>query len=93
MQQNGCTQVRAEGAEEATAALRVLAAVLGAQGNPFLSCVRVVDHCVQLHLMHFAKLFHSTANQAPSPLCRLHLKVHLSTSLLLIPLHTARHSA
>ncbi|BDA44756.1 probable serine/threonine-protein kinase par-1 at C-terminar half [Coccomyxa sp. Obi] len=61
---------------EAHAALRLLAAVLGAPGNPFLGSKHTVDQAVHLHFLHFAKLFHSRSlGETTSTMCRLHLEV------------------
>ena len=60
----------------AEAALRVMAAVLGAPGNAVLACKRAVDFHVHFHFLHFAKLFHGPLPRPEAPtLCRLHLQV------------------
>jgi len=61
---------------EARGALRLLAAVLGAAGNPFVGCKRAADFYVHLHFLHFAKLFHARLLSAPAiSLCLQHLQV------------------
>ncbi|CAL8469507.1 g9048 [Coccomyxa elongata] len=61
---------------EAHAALRLLAAVLGAPGNPFLGSKHTVDQVVHLHFLHFAKLFHSRSlSETNNTMCRRHLEV------------------
>ena len=66
---------------EAQAALRLLAAVLGVPGNPFLGSKHTVDQAVHLHFLHFAKLFHSRSlSETTFTMCRLHLQVGLAPS-------------
>lgn len=61
---------------EARAALRLLAVVWGAPGNPFLGSKQAVDQAVHLHFLHFAKLFHGRSiGESTTTLCRLHLEV------------------
>lgn len=63
------------------AALHLLAAVLSASGNPFVTCKRSVAHLVHFHFMHFAKLFHARLQDNAQPtMCRLHLQVNLAFS-------------
>ena len=66
---------------EAHAALRLLAAVLGAPGNPFLGSKHTVNQAVHLHFLHFAKLFHSRSlGKTTTTMCHLHLEVRLHTN-------------
>lgn len=74
---------------EARAALRLLAAVLGAAGNPFVSCKRAADFYVHLHFLHFAKLFHARLLSTPAiSLCLQHLQVFFDP-IATSPLQTA----
>ena len=58
------------------AALRVMAAVLGAPGNALLACSSAVDFHVRFHFLHIAKLLRGPLPQPDAPaLCRLHLQV------------------
>lgn len=78
---------REQSGPEARAALRLLAAVWGAPGNPFLGSKHAVDQAVHLHFLHFAKLFHGRSlSEATTTLCRLHLEVSLSYSFISSPL-------
>lgn len=59
------------------AALRLLRAVLGSPGNPFVSDWVLVDFFAQFHFLHFARLFHDLpSGGAPlTSLCTAHLQV------------------
>ena len=59
------------------AALRLLRAVLGAPGSPFVSDWALVDFYGQYNFLHFARLFHDLpGGGAPlTALCKAHLQV------------------
>ena len=59
------------------AALRLLRAVLGAPGNPFVSDWALVDFYGQFHFLHFARLFHDLPGGGTplTSLCKAHLQV------------------
>ena len=58
------------------AALRMLRAVFGSPGNPFVGDRAVVEFFAQYHFLHFARLFHDLPDGGHSlVLCKAHLQV------------------
>ena len=58
------------------AALRMLRAVFGSPGNPFVGDRAVVEFFAQYHFLHFARLFHDLPDGGNSlVLCKAHLQV------------------
>ena len=69
------------GSAQTMAALRLLRALFGAPGNPFVSDWALVDFYAQYHFLHFARLFHDLPGGGPplTALCEAHLQVDLAT--------------